>query len=83
MDAHPSPQRRSPFTDALFALIDLDGNGTIEFDEYVVVTGTYCMYTKEDILKFCFDIFDADGSGAISLSEFALLVEQLTPVRRR
>ena len=66
-------ERRSPFTDALFALIDLDGNGTIEFDEYVVVTGTYCMYTKEDILKFCFDIFDADGSGCLDEKEFVEL----------
>ena len=34
-------------------------------------------------LQDCLAAYDADGSGAISLSEFALLVEQLTPVRRR
>lgn len=27
-------------------LIDLDGNGTIEFEEYVRVMATYCMFTK-------------------------------------
>ena len=26
--------------------------------------------TKEEILKFCFDTFDADGSGAIDEEEF-------------
>ena len=44
-------EKRSPFTDALFALIDADGSGTIDFDEYVRVLLGYCMYTKEDILR--------------------------------
>ena len=48
-------EARSPFTDALFQLIDLDGSGTIEFEEYVLICGTYCMYTKEDILKCAFE----------------------------
>jgi Ca2+-binding EF-hand superfamily protein len=61
---------RSPFTDKLFDLIDLDHSGTIEFDEYVRVLATYCMFTKEDILRFCFDCFDLDGSGAIDENEF-------------
>jgi hypothetical protein len=26
-------------------------------------------YTKEDILKFCFDIFDTDGSGCLDEKE--------------
>lgn len=58
-------EARSPFTDALFALIDLDGSGTIEFEEFIRVCVTYCMYTKEDILRFCFETFDKDGSGTI------------------
>jgi len=63
-------EARSPFTDALFALIDLDGSGTIEFEEFIRVCVTYCMYTKEDILRFCFDTFDVDGSGTIDEKEF-------------
>mmetsp|Transcript_26063 Transcript_26063/g.69352 ORF Transcript_26063/g.69352 Transcript_26063/m.69352 type:complete len:279 (+) Transcript_26063:28-864(+) len=63
-------EKRSPFTDALFALIDADGSGTIDFDEYVRVLISYCMYTKEDILKFCFDFFDVDKSGTIDEKEF-------------
>ena len=30
----------------------------------------YCMYTKDDILKFCFDLFDLDGGGTIDEKEF-------------
>lgn len=63
-------QSRSPFTDKLFALIDLDGNGGIEFDEYVRVLATYCMFTKDEILRFCFECFDVDSSGTIDEKEF-------------
>ena len=61
---------RSPYTDALFALIDQDGSGSIDFAEFIHVLSTYCMYTREDILQFCFETFDTDGSGAIEEDEF-------------
>jgi len=61
---------RSPYSDALFALIDVDGSGTIDFGEFIQVLTTYCMFTKEDILTFCFETFDKDGSGAIDEKEF-------------
>ena len=43
--------------------IDLDGSGTIDFEEYICVMATYCMYSKNEIMRFCFDCFDVDGSG--------------------
>lgn len=66
-------ENRSPFTDKLFALIDLDGSGQIEFDEYVRVMATYCMFTKDEILRFCFECFDVDKSGTIDEKEFVEL----------
>lgn len=66
-------EARSPFTDKLFALIDLDGSGTIEFDEYIRVMATYCMFTKDEILRFCFECFDVDKSGTIDEKEFVEL----------
>jgi Ca2+-binding EF-hand superfamily protein len=63
-------ESRSPLTDRLFAMIDLDGSGTIEFDEYVRVMATYCMFTKDEILRFCFECFDVDSSGTIDEKEF-------------
>lgn len=66
-------EQRSPFTDKLFAVIDVDGSGTIEFDEYVRVLTTYCMFSKDEILRFCFECFDVDGSGTIDEKEFVEL----------
>lgn len=63
-------EHRSPFTDKLFEFIDLDGSGAIEFDEYIRVLSTYCMFSKDEILRFCFDCFDVDGSGTIDEKEF-------------
>ena len=66
-------EQRSPFTDKLFSVIDVDGSGTIEFDEYVRVLATYCMFSKDEILRFCFECFDVDGSGTIDEKEFVEL----------
>ena len=63
-------EQRSPFTDKLFSAIDVDGSGTIEFDEFVRVLSTYCMFTKDEILRFAFECFDVDGSGTIDEKEF-------------
>jgi len=63
-------ENRSPFTDSLFALIDVDKSGRIEFCEFVSLCATYCIYTKEDVLRFCFDCFDKDGSGTIDEMEY-------------
>jgi len=70
-------EERSPFTEKLFALIDLDGSGTIEFDEFVHVLATYCMFTKDEILRFCFECFDVDRSGSIDEKEFVELCKSI------
>lgn len=66
-------EQRSPFTDKVFKAIDIDASGSIEFDEFVRILATYCMYTKDDILRFCFECFDKDGSNAIDENEFMQL----------
>lgn len=64
---------KSPFTDAVFAIIDIDGSGMMEFDEFIRILATYCMYTQDEILRFCFEMFDKDGSGAIDEKELVEL----------
>ena len=64
---------RSPFTDKLFQMVDIDGSGSLEFDEFVRILSTYCMFSKDEILKFCFECYDVDGSGTIDEKEFVEL----------
>ena len=75
-------EERSPFTEKLFALIDLDGSGTIEFDEFVRVLATYCMFSKDEILRFCFDIFDVDHSGSIDEKEVRGICRKFSYLRQ-
>ena len=42
----------------------------LDFDEFLQALSTYCMFNKDQILKFCFDTFDADNSGTIEEDEF-------------
>ena len=49
----------------------MDGNGVVDFDEYLCVMVTYCMYTKDEIMRFCFECFDVDQSGDPSRSASA------------
>lgn len=64
---------RSPFVDAVFSLVDINGNGLLDFSEYVRIFCIYCTYSKEEILQFVYNCFDADGSGTIDEEEFQLL----------
>lgn len=71
-------ETRSPFVDAVFRLVDVNGNGLLDFSEYVRIFCIYCTYSKEEILKFTFECFDADGSGAIDEEEFMLLAKTVS-----
>ena len=53
--------------------IDLDGNGVIDYNEFLT-----CAMNKEKILKnenleICFKAFDSDNSGKISLDEISAI----------
>jgi hypothetical protein len=66
---------RSPFVDAVFSLVDINGNGLLDFSEYVRIFCIYCTYSKDEILTFVYNCFDADGSGTIDEDEFQLLAK--------
>ena len=50
--------------------IDFDGNGFIEYEEFIRVTLPKERLFTEKNLKIAFDMFDLDKNGAISLNEF-------------
>ena len=50
--------------------IDFDGNGYIEYEEFIRVTLPKEKLFTEANLKTAFDMFDLDKNGTISLNEF-------------
>ncbi|CAI2359896.1 unnamed protein product [Moneuplotes crassus] len=55
--------------DQLLDNIDLNGNGVIDYSEFVTATSDYQKLCTEKNLKTAFDKFDLDGNGEITLDE--------------
>ena len=70
-------EERTVFGDSIFELCDIESNGTLDFSEFVTVLSTYCMFGRQDVLKFCFFVFDKDKNGYIEQDELIALVEML------
>eukprot|EP00741_Cyanophora_paradoxa_P018458 tig00021070_g17821.t1 len=58
--------------------VDADGNGTVDFPEYLVLMGREMMDTDvEDELVEAFKVFDKDGNSYISASEYGHVMTNL------
>ena len=55
--------------DAIFDEVDLDGNGTIEFSEWIVASIDKNSLITDEKLEMAFRLFDKDGGGTISSQE--------------
>ena len=64
-----------------FAHIDTDGNGKIDFNEFVALLKTVGFTRQEDIVKLAFDAIDADSSGFIDFDEFGVWWDQVDDER--
>lgn len=53
---------------------DSDGNGVINYTEFIAATMDAQTYLKEEYLKTAFNMFDKDGSGKIDSSELNALL---------
>jgi Ca2+-binding EF-hand superfamily protein len=51
--------QRTPFTDGLLDLIEVNHNGHIDFGQFVLLISTYCMLEEKDILRcrYYYNIF--------------------------
>jgi len=55
--------------DALFAKIDLDNNGSIDYTEFVTATMEESKLVTEKRLRIAFNMFDRNGDGSLSSDE--------------
>merc|ERR1711959_609172 len=55
--------------DEMFAKVDADGNGEIDYSEFVVATMNEKNLLSNNKLHTAFKMFDKDGGGSISTDE--------------
>lgn len=55
--------------DAIFNEVDLDGNGEIEFSEWIVASIDKNSLITDEKLQMAFNLFDKDGGGTIDSKE--------------
>ena len=66
------------FTTRIFELFDCDDDDKeLNFSEFCTALTSYCMFGEEEILKFCFVMFDSDRSGYIEGHELDNLIQLL------
>jgi len=57
----------------IFNRLDTDGNGVIEYTEFLAALLETDFYTKEINLRKTFNILDVDGNGVLTLDEIKQL----------
>merc|ERR1719219_3205684 len=65
------------FVDQIFRIFDKDGNGTIDFKEFMLATDMTASGTPEEKLRWAFKMYDKDGSGTIEPSEMSEVISEL------
>eukprot|EP00011_Vannellida_sp_DIVA3-517-6-12_P015261 CAMPEP_0114632040 /NCGR_PEP_ID=MMETSP0168-20121206/14724_1 /TAXON_ID=95228 ORGANISM="Vannella sp., Strain DIVA3 517/6/12" /NCGR_SAMPLE_ID=MMETSP0168 /ASSEMBLY_ACC=CAM_ASM_000044 /LENGTH=207 /DNA_ID=CAMNT_0001843627 /DNA_START=64 /DNA_END=687 /DNA_ORIENTATION=- len=60
---------RTPYAERLFTLLDKNGDGVVDFKEFVSGFALLCKGTAEDKIRYSFSAYDKDGNGQISRPE--------------
>ena len=62
------------FAEHVFRNFDRDGNGRIDFREFLMAISIQQKGTKEEKLRWLFNMFDLDGTGTITHDELVELI---------
>ena len=66
-------EKRSLLCDGVFELLDADVKSDIDFGRFMQAVTTYCLFEPEEILRFCFFVFDRDKTGFLEANDVQLL----------
>jgi calcium-dependent protein kinase len=55
--------------DIIFKKLDMDGNGSIEYEEFIRAAVNKDFFISDEIIEFAFKFFDKDNSGEITYDE--------------
>jgi len=72
----PSGNARD-FCDHIFRTFDTDGNGYIDFKEFLLAISVTSSGSPEEKLNWAFSMYDADGNGWIDLMEMTRIVKSI------
>jgi len=72
----PSGNARD-FCDHIFRTFDTDGNGYIDFKEFLLAIDITSSGTAEEKLGWAFSMYDQDGNGWIDLTEMTRIVKSI------
>lgn len=65
------------FCDHVFRTFDVDGNGHVDFKEFLLAVGITNNGTKEEKLKWAFRMYDINNDGSIQQPEMTKIVKAL------
>lgn len=68
---------RTIFSRQVFSAMDEDGNGNIDFREFVISLWNYCTLGHDALTLFTFDIYDTNCDNKINLKEMEKLLKDL------
>jgi len=68
---------KSELAEDIFRIYDMDNNGSVDFQEFLVIGTIISGGSNEEKLKQIFRIFDRDSDGSVSRGEMKGMVEHL------
>lgn len=73
----------TPLNKEVFLHVDaLDEDGLMEFGDFVRAVGTYCMFGKDEILRFIYVYADKERVGHLTYDQFIALLNTITPYQQ-
>lgn len=68
------------FCNHIFRIFDSDGNGFLDFKEFLMALDVTSCRSEEEKLQWAFRLYDVDDSGSINLKEITAIMETLDRV---